>query len=141
MFDTTRILGTGLLMTMAVAAMPGPAKGATVTITRADCTRLTQHVPSAGVAYQPGVDVNGRAAAPADLNGGQQIAVPENFAIEIDVDLLESLGIPTAGALHTPEAKIGVVEVRGGRAYFNGQPLQNEAQADLAKNCRALSAN
>ena len=36
-----------------------------------------RHEPAPDVAYQPGVDVHGRAVAPADLNGGSQIELPD----------------------------------------------------------------
>ena len=34
-------------------------------------------------------------------------------------------------------ALIGTVEVRSGRAYFNGQPLEDAAAAELATKCRS----
>ena len=92
----------------------------------------------ADVAYQPGVDVNGNAVAPADLNGGIQVVAPEDFTIDIEVELFERFGIPVDPDLFEATANIGKVEVRHGRLYFNGQPLQDEAAAALSERCQKI---
>jgi hypothetical protein len=109
---------------------------AVVTITKADCDRLVEHRPAPDVAYQPGVDVNGTPVAPADLNGGIQIAVPETIRIPITVDLFNRFGIPANPNSFEAEAEVGVVTYRDGRAYFNGQPLQDDAAAELSALCQ-----
>jgi hypothetical protein len=58
------VIASGLLLWSQGAAAE------TVTVSRNDCSRLIHHVPSANVAYQPGVDVKGKKVAPADLPGG-----------------------------------------------------------------------
>lgn len=125
------------LVSCALVLSPGLAaqERATVAISRADCARLVAHLPSADVAYQPGVDVHGRPVTTADLNA-HPIRTPDDFTIEIDIDLFERFGIPVDPTRYQASAKIGEVEVRGDRAYFNGQPLQDEAQADFAERCR-----
>lgn len=60
-----KALASCLLLVAATAS----AEEVTVTVTRQDCARLVRHMPSADVAYQPGVDVKGRKVAPADLPG------------------------------------------------------------------------
>ena len=109
-----------------------------VTISKIDCGRLVKHQPAADVAYQPGIDVNGRPVAPADLGDGIQIAVPEVIRIPIEVDLFDRFGIPANPGLYEADAQVGVVIYQGGRAYFNGQPLQDEAMAELAERCQAV---
>ncbi len=119
----------------ALAAAPAAAhEKATVSITRADCARLVAHVPGPDVAYQPGVDVYGREVAPADLGGAPRIELPETILIGIEIDLLQRFGIPASHA----GAEVGEVAYRDGRFTFNGQPLQDEAQAELAARCQEI---
>ncbi len=110
----------------------------TVAIISADCARLFAHVPGPDVAYQPGVDVYGREVAPADLGGTPRIELPETILIDIEVDLLERFGIPANPALYDPDAEVGWVVYKDGRFTFNGQPLQDEAQAELAARCQEI---
>ncbi len=116
----------------------GIATAQEVRISERDCARLVEHVPEAGVAHVPNVDVRGRPVAPADLPGSPQIWIPDSFSIPITVDLAERLGIPPGGdADFTAEAFIGQVDVApDGRAFFNGQPLQNEAARQLSLLCQ-----
>lgn len=117
-------------------AKPQPAPN-TVVLKRSDCTRLTAHVPSADATYQPGVDVHGRAVAPADLAGTPQIVMPEDITINITVELQQRFGIPVTSNLYKPEASIGSVVVKpDGTATFNGQPLTNQEQSALAFLCQ-----
>lgn len=79
-------LGFALLAAcLCVQAETGLAEPARVTVTRADCQRLVQHIPDAGVAYQPGVDVGGRPVAPADLGGGIDLGLPETYSFDVDI--------------------------------------------------------
>lgn len=114
---------------------PGLGRGH---ITKADCSQLVEHAPAPDVAYQPGVDVTGNSVAPADLNGGYQLELPETIVIDIEVDLLDRFGIPANPVLYDANAVIGRVEYRDGRATFNGQPLQDEAQAELSRRCQEI---
>ncbi len=121
------------LLAAALVAAPAAAhEKATVAITRADCARLVAHVPGPDVAYQPGVDVYGRAVAPADLGGPPRVELPETVLIDIEVDLLARFGIPANEVLFDPDAEVGEVVYRDGRFTFNGQPLQDLAQAELS---------
>ena len=124
------------LLALSVAAWPAGA--ATITITKADCDRLVKHVPDADVAYAPGVDVYGREVVPADLDGGIELALPEEILIDIDVDLFERFGIPANGANFDADAIIGTVVYRDDRFTFNGQPLQSEEEAALAERCQEI---
>ncbi len=122
-----------------LAASPAAAhETATVTITRADCARLVEHVPGPDVAYQPGVDVLGREVAPADLGGAPRIELPETILIDIEVDLFARFGIPANPALYDADAEVGEVLFQDGRFTFNGQPLQDEAEAELAARCQRI---
>ena len=135
------LIGLSLAWMLLAAMPPAVAQDqARVTITRSDCQRLVRHVPAPDVAYQPGVDVNGRPVAPADLGSGVRIKVPEVIEIPIDVDLQDRFGIPPNRELFKADAFIGsvVVTVKDGRAYFNGQPLQDEAEFALTQRCQEI---
>ena len=109
-----------------------------VAITRADCARLVAHVPDPDVAYRPGVDVHGREVVPADLGGAPRIELPETILIDIEIDLLQRFGIPATPALYDADAEVGEVLYKDGRFTFNGQPLQDQAQAELAARCQEI---
>lgn len=107
--------------------------GAGIRISEGDCRELVRHTPAADVAYRPGVDAGGRAVAPADLGGGVQLVLPQDRIIELEIDLDDRLDGP-AGA-YSGALPLGLVEVREGRAYYNGQPLTPPDQAALEDAC------
>lgn len=108
-----------------------------VIISTKDCARLVAHQAAADVTYTPGIDVQGRAVAPADLPGSVSLAVPDEIAIDITVEIQKRFGIPNNAALFKPEARIGTVVVRAdGGATFNGQPLTSPEQQALTALCQ-----
>ena len=123
----------GLLFWAAWGA-PARAAEAYLTLSEADCDRLARHYPAEDVTYQPGRDVRGKAVSPADLDGGSGLVLPEAVVIPIEVDLFERWGIPANSANFK-------VDVATGRAIFNGQPLQSEAEAELAARCQQIRRN
>ncbi|MCH7542851.1 MAG: hypothetical protein IIB65_04360 [Proteobacteria bacterium] len=127
-----------LTLTLAILAVfTVPAGAATVIITKADCAALVRHVAEPGVAYESGVDVNGRPVVPADLGDAPEIKLPEEIVIAITVDIDKRFNIPPTPDLYRPEATIGTVIVKkDGRAYFNGQPLTSEESHGLAAACQ-----
>ena len=146
--STAGLLAAVLGLWLGAAAPTGPAWGAEqpyLTITRADCQRLVRHLPAADVAYQPGVDVRGRPVAPADLGASEPgaarpLALPQAVIIPIEVDLFDRFGIPAGGVNFEADAFIGevTVDLATGEAFFNGQPLQSEAEAELAARCQRI---
>lgn len=121
-----------LLIPLASTGGVAVAADGAIEITRADCSRLVKHVPAPDVAYQPGVDVHGKPVAPADLDGGYQVALPRVVRIPITVLLEDRFGIPANSVLYKAEAEIGVAEIDlvDGRVTFNGRDLATaEAQA------------
>jgi hypothetical protein len=109
----------------------------TITVTRDSCALLAPHVASADVDHRPGSDVvNGRPVAPADLPGTPQPQIAEDFTIAITVEIARRFGIPVIPDEYKPEANIGTVALRNGRAYFNDQPLQDDAAIALAELCQ-----
>ncbi|HEY1504159.1 MAG TPA: hypothetical protein VGF92_07655 [Stellaceae bacterium] len=119
-----------------VAAMPngGLVMSSQICATLAGATsnNLSAGVPSAD--YQPGVDVNGNAVAPADLPSVPSTPSIDNFPIEIDQHLARRFNLPPGA--HA-KAVLGYVTVRGNQAYFNGQPLNADQASALAEACRA----
>ncbi|WP_193370557.1 hypothetical protein [Pelagibius marinus] len=128
------------LLTALGSAQPAAAEDGYLTITKADCARLALHYPAPDVAYQPGRDVRGKKVVPADLDGGNGLVLPEEVVIPIEVDLFDRYGIPANGINYKGDIFIGevVVDVATGRAIFNGQPLQSEAEAELAARCQRI---
>ncbi len=124
-----------LVAIVLLVALPAPAVAGTYTISKAECRRLIRHQPSADVAFRPGVGVRGRRVAPADLGGGTNIAVPREIEIPITVELDKTIGAAASG-LYKPEANIGKVVYKNGRAWFNGQLLETSANADVVAACR-----
>lgn len=97
------------------------------------CLGGASSVPSAG--YRPGVDVNGDAVAPADLASGAPPALGI-FPIEIGADLQQRYGIPANSPLRLGKAVVGLVTLRDGRAYFNGEPIGDNERDMLLAACR-----
>lgn len=119
----------------AIAALvAAPAVGETVVVSQADCMRVVRHVPAPDVAYKPGVDVHGRAVAPADLAGAPQLPLPETFSFDINIDMSKYL---TGTTLGTRDMKVGTVtyDIASGRLTFNGQPLTDADERAIAEAC------
>ena len=91
-------------------------------------------VPSAD--YQPGVDVNGNAVAPADLPSSAPSPAINNFPIEIDKHLSSAFKLPPG--VHG-KAILGYVTLQGNQPYFNGQPLNADQRAAVASACNGTS--
>lgn len=109
---------------------------ADVAITREDCDRLVKYQQPSGVEYQAGVDAHGNPVAPADLNGGVQLQLPDTIVIPIEVLLQDRFYIPANSVLFDAKAQVGTVVVQGDQVYFNGQPLQDPETAALEEACR-----
>ncbi|GAB4373319.1 MAG: hypothetical protein Kow00114_35240 [Kiloniellaceae bacterium] len=143
--DTLAKARAVLLLLLAALAAPAAAQEAYLTLSEADCARVARHYPAppdstGDVTYQPGRDVRGKPVAPADLNGGSGLILPDAVVIPIEVDLFERYGIPANGANFKGDVFIGevVVDVATGRATFNGQPLQTDEEAELAARCQRI---
>ena len=130
-----RILAAAILIPLGV----GPA-AADIAISQRDCRQLARHEPAPDVAFQPGVDVHGNAVAPADLNGGAQISLPEVIYIPLEVLIQDRFGIPANSVLYEAKAQVGVVEVRDDKVYYEGQLLNDPETVALEEACRAKLA-
>ncbi len=104
-----------------------PVHAIEVTYTQTMCRILERHVPRDDVTYQGGVDVNGRAVAPADLGGAQGFQFPDTIKIPLSVDLAQEFGLAGFGndALVAP---LGLLEVtKDGRVLQEGRDLTERA--------------
>jgi hypothetical protein len=109
-----------------------------LSIDTAACRYLVKHQANSDVAYQEGVDVHGRAVAPADLSGGVPLAqLAETQTIDITPELTKYL--PNTNApydrLANSKINVGTVILSGDMVTRNGQPLSSEAQENLAVLC------
>jgi hypothetical protein len=131
------ILGATLVAALlgAVAA-PAFAEAVPVRVDRDACAQVVEHVPDADVAYKPGVDVDGKPVAPADMPGSTQLELPDSFVITLELDLRHSaFPVPGPRGLD-PKVQLGVITVVGNRVYYNGQPLDDPEKTRLAAACR-----
>ncbi|HEU0117671.1 MAG TPA: hypothetical protein VFR09_03480 [Alphaproteobacteria bacterium] len=110
------------------------------------CRALTKHTPSADTNYQPGTDVvNGKAVAPADVPGSPQMQLPSKIDIPLTLQLTKILNLNTSVAPFDKlgagtEAQIGSLQVEGDKVSYNGQPLSDQQQDNLAVLCMKQGA-
>lgn len=110
------------------------------------CAVLPTHVPEDGVTYRSGVNVHGKSVAPADLNAGPTINVPEYIDIPLSLDvarLLRDGDVPDKeldpdedpvdlkpSDVVDMQGTIGTVRVyNDGRVSYNGRDISKQAYA------------
>lgn len=135
--DQGRFVGAACIAVLAVApslCLAAPEDG-TIRLTRADCRYVLRHRPSADVEYKPGVDIYGRAVAPADVDGGVDYGA-ERFTLNLTFDIFEAYGIapPIEGA--EGNVGIGTLQFEGNRVWFNGKRLNDQEADGLVVLCR-----
>lgn len=124
------------VLAQAVASQP-----VRIVITKTDCGRLVRHVPSADVAYQPGMDAKGRPVAPADLPGsgaaGTPGLLPDVLEIPLSIKPMAGAGYDRYG-LGDSQMGLGTVKYDMAKGTFtlNGKPLGDPEQHALAEACR-----
>lgn len=86
-----------------------------------ECRVLPDHKPSADLAYQAGVDVNGKPVVPADLNAAPSIGTDQTLVVPLTIDLAKQIeGLDLKG---TP----GFLEIGpDGKVTYNGQDLTSQ---------------
>jgi hypothetical protein len=104
------------------------------------CNALVKHTPDADVAYQPGVDVQGNNVAPADLPGQPQIKLPDKYQFPVTVSIAKALNLSTTAFPSSDfgpgtEMAVGKITIEGDKVMFNGQPLSDTQQDNLAVLC------
>lgn len=128
---------------LAAAASRASAEPETIVVTEADCAALTAYEPSEDVAYQPGVDVDGNAVAPADLHdsGSLHLAQDREYWFDVSVPLNQAIDIDAdsnLGPVGQSEIYVGSVSVKDGQVFFDGEPLGSQEAHALAEACRKL---
>ncbi len=120
------------------AAATSRAAERTIAIARSDCELAVRYVAPADVEYQPGVDVNGRPVAPADLDDGRRLQLPESIPVFITDDMRKRFRVPHHSPLFDADAVVGIVELRlsDSRLTFNGVELSDPEANALAAMCR-----
>lgn len=105
-----------------------------VTVSKEACAQLSAVVPADGGGYTPGVDVDGKPVAPADVNGAPSpFAVPQNIVIDFGVDIAKRYGLDALG--YSAASKLWTINVKGGKLYVDGKPLKSEDGEAIAKAC------
>ena len=90
-----------------------------------ECRMLPEHKAQAGVAYQPGVDVNGKAVVPADINAAP-IAVPEKIVMPLTIQMAQLLQNNNVQGLNL-ESTLGFIEIeQNGRVIYDGQDITSQ---------------
>lgn len=114
--------------------LPVPiARAADESMVPPECRLLPDHKPDSGTAYQPGVDVHGKAVVPADIN-----AVPSGFAgetviVPITVNLVKRINSVDIPGLKL-EGNLGYLEIHpDGRVSHNGQDWTSQVHVLCGK--------
>lgn len=124
----------------AILLMPLPAHAGQQPALAPDfCKALVKHVPSSDVAYKPGVDVHGKPVAPADLPGTNAFQLQQPITIALTADLFKFLKFPADqypfNTMGRSDINLGTLTVDGDKVLYNGQPLTDEQQDNLAVLC------
>ena len=136
-----RLFMTSLLaLLVAMSAAAASDFQEKVQISKKDCRWLVRHQPSADVAFQPGVGVNGRRVKPADLDPGRQIKLPPVIAIPLQVPLSSLLKKGTSSQVGSSDVGVGLVTVdrRSGEVTYEGRSLAGGDSDRLVLACRKL---
>jgi hypothetical protein len=104
------------------------------------CDALIKHTPRADVAYQAGVDAQGKAVTSADLPGQPQMQIPSKINIPLTLNLAKTLNLNTNTYPYNQlgsgtEAQLGMLTVDGDQVLFNGKPISDTQQDNLAVLC------
>lgn len=123
------------ILLMTTASIPAFAKDKTdgksgsVAVEKLICSKL--YVPATGAAsptYQAGVDVNGKAVAPADISSVPMVNTPDYIEVPMAIDLAQKLGTsPTGAEMKLPVANLKLY--KDGRVEYNGQDITSNAGA------------
>lgn len=133
-------LGLTLLVMLMCA---NTAIAAEIRMHKGDCQWVRRHQASADVEYKPGVDVEGREVAGADLNPSPLNDIQDHIRIKLTNDAAKVFGLSvptlTRNGQKVPmvdtETEIGYITIKNNRAYLNGKPLDSDAQSQLVVLC------
>ncbi len=90
-----------------------------------ECRMLPEHKAQADVAYQPGVDVNGKHVVPADINAAP-IAAPEKVVMPLTIEMAQLLQNNNVQGLNL-ESTLGFIEIeQNGRVLYDGKDITSQ---------------
>ncbi len=114
-----------ILCLLLLLSMPAMAEETTVDVQL--CRVMISHTPRDDVTFKPGVDVNGKAVAPADLQTSQDYNFLKQVQdIPLTVDLAKRLSIDTTGL--EMKTALPPLQMRpDGRIFWNGQDITQQA--------------
>lgn len=122
-----------------IGAVAQPGTDGNDVVVSDKCRPLSVHVPAPDVAYQPGIDIKGKAVVPADLGSVPAIVAPDRFTVDIDINLSDRFGIPGDPTFFDPTATVGTLSVRSlhnqPQLEFNGQLLPTTPELLTGKGC------
>lgn len=132
-----------LMLCVGMLVVPQAYAADEALISRQHCQQLTAHTPQDNVRYREGVDVKGKAIAPADLadeegaDNSWADDLAKHAAVAVTVDLASYLGLPAPQAGLKGEVPLGVLELgQDGQVLFNGQSLSEMQKSRLMTLCR-----
>lgn len=131
----TGVLGIALASSNSATGQPTER---TIVIARSGCALAAEYVATADVAFDPGINQQGRPVAPADLPDHRYDIVRDSVTIIISRDLEERFGIRRDSPLLETDALFGIVDVRisDGRLSFNGVALNEREARALSELCQ-----
>tara|TARA_B100000686_G_C16787332_1_gene976140 strand:+ start:2970 stop:3509 length:540 start_codon:yes stop_codon:yes gene_type:complete len=104
-----------------------------IVVERKVCRYLTAYQQAQDVEFEPGIDVNGRAVVPADINASP-FQPADEFEFNVAVDLVEYLGLPVMPGVEAYTG-VGKVAVKNNQLYFDDEPLKPESEQALYALC------
>ena len=117
-----------------------------VAMDTADCRRFlvqkgqvaADYQPPPGVNYQPGVDVNGKPVAPADLPGSTGYQLPQTLTLDLKIPFARLLGSRTPPRMGQAEVGLGkmTLDIASGRLSLDGAPVMPEAEDAVILACQ-----
>ena len=140
------VIALSLLAPVAAAAQSANGNVRRASITGDDCRRLVNHVPSADVAYQPGVDVHGKPVAAADLpgSGGSMQVLPKVLDFDYTINPAAFVNKAQGGGATALAASSNTMmavakihfDLASGQLTINGQPVDSTGEQAIAEECR-----
>jgi len=104
-------------------------------ISEADCSRLAPYLPG-GADYVPGIAADGRAVAPADLDGGYRYGNRSVYEFDVTLDPLVGRNPAFNSATKMIVARV-VIDMETGRTTMDGHDVSGGNHA-IAEACAGL---
>jgi hypothetical protein len=97
------------------------------------CRTLPDAQAVSDVEYTPGVDVNGKAVVPADINA-LNATVPDVINIPVTVDLVQKYSLMNMQGVELKPDVSNIAIHKDGRVTYNGQDISKQTYSVCAKN-------